>query len=171
MYAARCRICGEALIAECTPGRCPYCAVETAHLRGPGDFTSSENRIQPTETERRDLEDLTEVVRALARTALGAARTTSDDGASALFERLAWIHAEHVRVLCLLASESHGPEWLQPMAVEDDEVLARQGIEMRLAESAVLYEKAAGRATAPRVREVFSAFSEADSALSALLRD
>lgn len=162
----RCRICGEVNLFETSPTRCPYCAVASSYLQSSDDFSSNENRIQPTETERRDLEDLTEVVRALARSALGAADATLDDARASLLRRISWIQAEQVRVLCLLADESTGPEWLQPLSVEDDKRVAIQGIDMRLAEAAALYERAAGRATAPRAREVAAAFAEAERRLA-----
>lgn len=170
MRAVRCGICGEVLLGENTPSRCPYCASDGPHLRDYEAASGSADRILPTETERRDLEDLAEVARVLARCALGAAGASADDGRRALLERMGWIHAEHVRVLCLLADEVHGPEWLTPVAVEDDEGLALRGIEMRLAEATGLYERATTRATAPRIAEVFTAFAEAEAALAAFLR-
>lgn len=169
MNLKRCRICGEVSMFDEAPARCPYCASNGSYLRASDEFSSKENRIQPTETERRDLEDLTEVVRALARSALGAANASSDDARASLLRRISWIQAEQVRVLCLLAAESTGPEWLRPLSVEDDERLALRGVDMRLAEAAALYERAAGRATAPRVREVAFAFAEAEGALSRVL--
>lgn len=170
MRAVRCGVCGEVLLGETAPSRCPYCAADGPHLRDYEASTGEPDRMLPTETERRDLEDLAEVARILARCALGAAGASADDGRRALLERIGWIHAEHVRVLCLLADEVHGPEWLIPVAVEDDEALALRGIEMRLAEATRLYERAASRATAPRVGEVFTAFAEAEAALAAFLR-
>lgn len=170
MKLARCRICGEAVIGAGAVDRCPYCGVESRHVREVDAFASGENRIQPTETERRDLEDLTEVARTAARVALGASGAATADSCKAVYERIAWLHAEHVRVLCLLVSESHGREWLQPAPVEVPANAVLGGVDMRLAEAARLYREAATRATAPRVREVFEALAEADDALSALVR-
>lgn len=151
--------------------RCPYCGVQARFIVGSEEFSSTENRIHPTETERRDLEDITEVARSAARVALGAAGAAEIDSRAALYERIAWLHAEHVRVMCLLASESHGREWLRPAPVEENVCDVLGGIDMRLAEAARLYTEAAGRATALRVREVFEALAEADSALASLVRD
>jgi rubrerythrin len=119
--------------------------------------------LQPTETERSDLETAIELERGNARFYAAVALLGGDDALASAFKRLSAIEAEHCSVFSKLAGErkpddlripSGSPESFRAAVVESRE---------RELNARTFYLEAAGRATDPRIQEVFSAIADVEN--------
>lgn len=159
MRLMRCRICGDTYLGTGTPSRCPFCGAAAFYLVDPDEFSSDENRVDLTEVERADLDTAIELERSNARFYAAMGGLDRDEALASAYKRLSAIEAEHCSVFCKLSGQPKPDDLREP---EGDPKSWSDAIEesaRRERRAADFYAEAAGRATNPRLREVFEAVS------------
>ena len=164
MKLYRCRICGETYLGSGKPSDCPFCGADQELIVLTEDYPEDVNRIEPTEAERTALEASIELERSNTRFYLAMAARKDNPKLTNAYMRLASIEAMHCSVFCKLA-EAPKPadlmeagEELGSWDADIDDSLRRE------THASTLYAEFAGRATTPRLVEVWKEVSaiEAD---------
>ena len=163
MKMYRCRICGETHLGYDRPSNCPFCGAHAELIVLASEFPAGINDVQLTEAERADVLEAIELERSNARFYRAMAAHRDNDALSSAYKRLATIEAEHCSVFCKLAKLPKPAELTQ--ASEDLGSWAADIEESRRREvrASGLYAEFAGRATAPRLREVWGAVSDVEA--------
>jgi rubrerythrin len=162
MKLYRCRICGETYLGYEAPTQCPFCGAHEEFMIAPEDYPTDVNDIQPTEVEQADLEAAIEVERGNARFYLGMADRHDNDTLRSAYKRLSKVEAEHCSLFCKLARRTKPDDLLVPgetsgqWAADIADSLAREQ------RASALYAQFQGRATSPRLREVFGAVRDVE---------
>ncbi len=163
MKMYRCRICGETHLGYDKPSNCPFCGAHADLIVQSPDFPAGINDVALTETEQADVLEAIELERSNARFYLAMAAHKDNDGLSSAYKRLAKIEAEHCSVFCKLARVPKPADITEASEAADDwcanieESLAREQRASRF------YAQVSGRATTPRIQEVFAAVSDVES--------
>ncbi len=158
----RCRICGETYLGDTAPDPCPFCGAHAAFMVDPAEYPAGLNDLQPTETERADLEAAIEVKRSNTRFYLGMAERHDNDALRSAYKRLARVEAEHCSLFCALAHLAKPEDLTVPSettgawASDIEESLSRER------HASALYAEFASRATSERLREVFTAVGDVE---------
>jgi rubrerythrin len=159
----RCRICGETFLGYEAPENCPFCGAHIEFMRPTEEYPVDINAIQPTETERADLEASIEVELSNARFYFGMAERKDNDLLRSAYKRLARIEAEHCGLFSKLADVPKPADLTTPGETtgawlsDIDESLAREN------RASALYRTFAARATSERLREVWDALSAVEA--------
>ena len=164
MKLYRCRICGETYLGSGKPSDCPFCGADAELIVLTEDYPEDVNRIEPTETERTALEASIELERSNTRFYLAMAARKDNPKLTNAYMRLASIEAMHCSVFCKLAEVPkpadlmEAGEELGSWDADIDDSLRRE------THASTLYAEFAGRATTPRLVEVWKEVSaiEAD---------
>jgi rubrerythrin len=164
MKMHRCRICGETYLGYDAPSNCPFCGAHVDMLVDPRAYDAAINDVQLTEVERADLDTSIETERSNTRFYLAMAQRTDNDALRSAYKRLATIEAEHCSAFCKLAKLPKPADLREPgtelggWTADIDESLRREN------RASALYAEFAGRATSPRLVEVWTAVAgiEAD---------
>jgi rubrerythrin len=164
MKMYRCRICGETYLGSEAPTQCPFCGAHTEYLVDTTEYPTDINDIQPTETERADLEASIELETANTRFYLAMGTHKENAPLSSAYKRLAKIEAEHCELFCKLAGVPEPADLMTPLEAttgswktDIEESLAREQ------RASKLYAEFAARATSPRLREVWEAVSAVEA--------
>ena len=164
MKMYRCRICGETYLGSEAPSQCPFCGAHREYLIDTTEYPVDINDIQPTETERADLEASIELETANTRFYLAMGTHKENAPLSSAYKRLAKVEAEHCELFCKLADVSEPPDLMTPLEAttgswktDIEESLAREQ------RASKLYAEFAARATNPRLREVWEAVSDVEA--------
>jgi rubrerythrin len=163
MKLIRCRICGETYLGRSRPSECPFCGADASYLVPTEDFPEALNDVQPTEVERADLDTSIEIETGNARFYLAMAARKDNPKLASAYKRLAKVEAEHCSLFCKLARVPKPADLLEPgeelgaWAADIDESLRRE------TRASALYAEFAGRATSPRLREVWDAVSAVEA--------
>lgn len=163
MRFMRCRICGDSYLGTETPKRCPFCGAHERYIVGPGEYSSTENNVQLTEIERADIEQAIELERANTRFYLAMSQMPGDEALASGYKRLARVEAEHCSLFCKLADVSKPVDLGEPTEPPASwcDGIAESAEREKMA--AAFYAEVVGRATNPRIVEVFTAVSEVES--------
>jgi len=159
----RCRICGEIYLGYEAPANCPFCGAHVEFMLMPEAFDPSINDITITEVERADLESSIDLETSNTRFYLGMTERHDNDTLRATYKRLAKVEAEHCSVFCKLAKISKPDDLLTAgettgsWASDIAESLTREN------RATALYATFAGRATNPRLKEVWAAISAVEA--------
>jgi rubrerythrin len=163
MKLYRCRICGETYLGSERPSHCPFCGAHAELMVLTEDFPEDINTVAPTESERADLESSIELERSNTRFYLAMAARKDNPKLSSAYKRLAKVEAEHCSVFCKLAGVPKPADLLEPGdelgswdADIDDSV-------RRETRASALYAEFAGRATSPRLVEIWAAVSDIET--------
>ncbi len=160
----RCRICGETYLGTSVPERCPFCGAHASELVTDEEgFAGATFAVQPTELERADLETAIELERSNARFYAAVARLEGDETLASAYKRLSRIEAEHCSVFSKLADQPRPDDLLAPLGDPTDWCDAVLESARREEHAAQFYAEAAGRATDPRIHEVFTAIASVES--------
>ncbi len=164
MRMYRCRICGETHLGTAAPTRCPFCGANEKYFVDGDGFSSSENVVQLTEIERDDIGTAVEIERSNARFYAAMASLQGDENLSNAYKRLSRIEAEHCSVFSKLLGITKPADLNTPEGDTGSWCDAIAESAARELKAAHLYAEMSGRATNPRVIEVFAAVSaiEAD---------
>lgn len=162
MKFLRCRICGDTYLGVDAPTRCPFCGATGDHFVGPGEFSSEENRVQLTEVERADVEHSVELERSNARYYLAVAALPGDEALSSGYKRLARIEAEHCSVFSKLLGRPKPDDLDTPSETPASWCDAIAESVRREREASAFYDEVVGRATNPRILEVFKAVADVE---------
>ena len=163
MKLYRCRICGETYLGYDAPSNCPFCGAHVEWMSPPEQYDPSVNDMDLTEVERADLDTSIEVETSNTRFYLAMAARQDNATLSSAYKRLAKVEAEHCSLFCKLAKLPKPADLLEAgdelgsWLSDIDDSLRR---EMRATE---LYTQFAGRATNPRLLEVWSAVSSVEA--------
>jgi rubrerythrin len=163
MRFMRCRICGDSYLGTETPKRCPFCGAHEEYIVGPGEYSADENRVQPTEIERADLERAIELERSNTRFYLAMSQMSGDEALASGYKRLSRIEGEHCSVFCKLADVKKPADLGEPSEPPASwcdgiaESVERENM------AAAFYAEAVGRATNARIAEVFTAVSAVET--------
>jgi rubrerythrin len=159
----RCRICGETDLGADRPSHCPVCGAHAELMMAPEDYPEGLNDVQPTETERADLETSIELERSNTRFYLAMAARHDNSTLASAYKRLAKVEAEHCSLFCKLAKVPKPADLLEPgddlgsWTLDIDDSLRREN------RASTLYGEFAGRATSPRLTEVWVAVAIIES--------
>ncbi len=159
----RCRICGETFLGYEPPTNCPFCGAHVEFLNPSDEYPSDINEIEPTETERAALEASIELERANTRFYLGMADRHDNDLLRSAYKRLAKIEAEHCSLFCKLAGIRKPADLMEPGPTTGEWLTDIEESLVRENRAKALYAEYAGRATTPRLGEVWSAVSDVES--------
>lgn len=159
MRLIRCRICGETYLGTETPSRCPFCGAAAFYLVEPDAYSSGENRVDLTEVERTDLDTAISLERSNARFYAAMGTLGGDEALASTYKRLSRIEAEHCSVFCKLSGQPKPDDLASPEGDAGTWTDAIEESARRERRAADFYAEAAGRATNPRLREVFEAVS------------
>lgn len=163
MKLHRCRICGETYLGYDTPSNCPFCGAHASYFVLSEDYPENVNDVQLTEVEHADLETSIEIETSNARFYLAMAARKDNKKLSSAYKRLSKIEAEHCSVFCKLAKMPKPADLLEAgeelgsWDADIDESLKRE------TRASALYAEFAGRATSPRLVEVWTAVSEVEA--------
>jgi rubrerythrin len=163
MKMIRCRICGETFLGHERPSECPFCGAEAGYLVPSEDYPEGLNDLAPTEVERADLETSIETETSNTRFYLAMAARKDNPTLASAYKRLAKIEAEHCSLFCKLAKAPKPADLLEPgedlgsWMADIDDSLRRED------RAQALYLEFAGRATSPRLREVWDAVSKVEA--------
>lgn len=163
MKIYRCRICGETYLGSERPSHCPFCGAHAELLVVTEEYPEGVNAVQPTETERADLETSIELERANTRFYLAMASRKDNPALASAYKRLAKVEAEHCSLFCKLAGEPKPADLLEAGTelggwdADIDESLRRE------TRASALYAEFAARATSPRLLEVWNAVSAVEA--------
>ena len=162
MKLYRCRICGETYLGHGVPTECPFCGADAEYIVLTEDYPEDVNDVQLTEVERADLETSIELETSNTRFYLAMAARKDNPKLSSAYKRLARVEAEHCSVFSKLAKMPKPADLLEPgeelgtWEADIDESLRRENL------ASALYAEFAGRATSPRLREIWSAVSRVE---------
>ena len=157
MKMYRCRICGETYLGYEAPSQCPFCGAHARLMVEPRDYPAGIDDIQPTEVERADIEAAIQVERSNTRFYLGMAQRHDNDTLRSAYKRLSRIESEHCSLFCKLVGMPKPDDLAVPAETSGDwRTDIAESLEREKRASA-LYAEFLGRATSPRVREVFDA--------------
>jgi rubrerythrin len=164
MKMYRCRICGETYLGSETPSHCPFCGAHRPLLVDTSDYPEDINSVQLTEIERADLETAIEIERSNARFYLAMAQRSDNRKLANAYKRLAAVETEHCSLFCKLAGQPKPADLREPgdeLGTWEADIEESARRERRASD---LYTEFAGRATDPRIVEVWSAVAaiEAD---------
>lgn len=163
MKMYRCRICGETYLGSERPSHCPFCGAHAELLVMTEEYPEGINAIQPTESERADLETSIELERSNTRFYLAMAARHDNPALASAYKRLAKVEAEHCSLFCKLAGEPkpadlmEAGEELGGWEADIDDSLRREK------RASALYGEFAARATSPRLLEVWNAVSAVET--------
>jgi rubrerythrin len=164
MKMYRCRICGETYLGNEAPTQCPFCGAHTEYLIDTTEYPTDINDIQPTESERADLEASIELETANTRFYLAMGTHKENAPLSSAYKRLAKIEAEHCELFCKLAGVPEPADLMTPLEgttgswkTDIEESLAREQ------RASKLYAEFAARATSERLREGWEAVSDVEA--------
>lgn len=159
MKMYRCRICGETYLGTDAPSRCPFCGAHERYMGDADSFAASENDVQLTERERGDLEAAVELERSNTRYYIAVSQLGGDEALSSAYKRLSRIEAEHCSLFCKLAGRAKPDDLGVPADTNGDWAADIAESLEREKRASALYAEFLGRATSPRVREVFEAIA------------
>jgi len=163
MKLYRCRICGETYLGRDKPSECPFCGADIDYIILTEDYPEDVNDVQLTEVERADLETSVELETSNTRFYLAMAARKDNPKLASAYRRLAKVEAEHCSLFCKLAKMPKPADLLEPgeelggWLADIDESLRRE------TRASGLYAEFAGRATSPRLREVWEAVSKVEA--------
>ena len=163
MKLYRCRICGETYLGYDKPSNCPFCGAHDDLIVMTEDYPEDINDLQPTEVEREDLDTSIEVETSNTRFYLAMSARKDNPKLANAYKRLARIEAEHCSVFCKLAKVpkpadlTEAGEELGDWIADINESLRRE------TRASGLYAEFAGRATSPRLVEVWNAVSAVEA--------
>ncbi|MDA3937537.1 MAG: hypothetical protein PF636_11915 [Actinomycetota bacterium] len=163
MKMYRCRICGDTYLGSETPSHCPFCGAHRDLIVDTTEFPSGINDIQPTESERADLQASIELERANTRFYLGMALRRENEALSSGYKRLAKVEAEHCGIFCKLLGTSKPADLMEPGETSGDwktDIEESLGREQRASD---LYNQFMARATSERLKEVWGAVSAVET--------
>jgi hypothetical protein len=155
MKLYRCRICGETYLGSEKPSHCAFCGAHAELIVLTEDYPEDVNAISPSESERADLDASIELERSNTRFYLAMAARKDNPKLSSAYKRLAKVEAEHCSLFCKLAGVPKPADLLEPgdelgsWEADIDESLRREN------RASMLYGEFAGRATTPRLIEVW----------------
>ena len=160
----RCRICGQTYLGSEAPSHCPFCGAHRELIVDAAMYPEDINTVQLTEIERTDLDTAVELERSNARFYLAMAQRGDNPGLANAFKRLAAVETEHCSLFCRLSTQPKPADLREPgeelgsWEADIDESARREH------RASDLYAEFAGRATSPRLSEVWTAVSaiEAD---------
>ena len=154
-----CRICGEVYIGEEAPSSCPFCGVEKKFLVL-SHLWRDENNVELTEISRKNLEESLKLEISNTKFYNCIEDTSSNKEISKMFKGLRKVENEHASVFRKLLKINQDPE-LEEDCV-DDVMVSLEDSSKREDRAVKLYEKAAGEAAEPRVKEVFLAIAKVE---------
>ncbi|MDO8915396.1 MAG: ferritin family protein [Coriobacteriia bacterium] len=163
MKLYRCRICGETYLGHGVPTECPFCGADAEYFVLTEAYPEDANDVQLTEVERADLETSIELETSNTRFYLAMAARKDNPKLSSAYKRLAKIEAEHCSVFSKLAKMPKPADLLEPGTelggwdADIDESARRE------TRASALYVEFAGRATSPRLVEVWTAVSRVEA--------
>ena len=164
MKMYRCMICGETYLGSEAPSQCPFCGAHTEYLVDTTEYPEDINDIQPTETERADLDASIELETANTRFYLAMGTHKDNAPLSSAYKRLAKIEAEHCGLFCKLAGIPKPADLMTPLdattgswKTDIEESRAREQ------RASKLYAEFAARATTERLQWVWKAVSEIEA--------
>lgn len=163
MTMYRCRICGETYLGNEAPTQCPFCGAHHQFMISPQEYPDGINDVQLTEQERVDLETSVEVERSNARFYLGMAQRKDNDTLRSAYKRLSRVEAEHCSLFCKLLKVSKPADIGEPGETTGGWASDIAESVTRETRAKALYTEFAGRATNPRIREVFEAVAAVES--------
>jgi rubrerythrin len=164
MKMYRCRVCGETYLGSDAPSECPFCGADRELIVDTGDYPEDINAVQLTEGERGDLDTAIELERSNTRFYLAMAQRDDNPTLANAYKRLAAVETEHCLLFCKLSKQSNPADLGEPseeLGSWDADIDESARREHRASD---LYAEFVGRATSPRLREVWTAVSaiEAD---------
>ncbi|MFA5843477.1 MAG: ferritin [Coriobacteriia bacterium] len=163
MRIYRCRICGETYLGYEPTSNCPFCGAHREFLIDPSVYSPNVNDVVLTESERADLEAAVELERSNTRFYLGMAQHHDNETLASAYKRLSTIEAEHCSLFCKLLKVPKPDDLRDPGETTGSwEGDIEESMRRETAASA-LYAEFMGRATAPRLREVFGAVSDVEA--------
>lgn len=163
MKMHRCRICGETFLGYDAPSNCPFCGAHEELFVDTADYPEDINDVQVTEVERADLETSIALELSNTRFYLAMAARKDNKKLASAYKRLARIEAEHCSVFCKIAKVAKPAELTEPgeelgsWDADIDESRAREE------KASALYAEFSGRATSPRLVEVWKAVSAVEA--------
>lgn len=159
MKLYRCRICGETYLGSEAPSHCPFCGAHREYFVDARDYPAGLFDVELTETERADLETSVETELSNTRFYLAMAAHHDNDALSSAYKRLAKVEAEHCSLFCKLLKVTKPANLLEPGEASDDWIENIDESLYREQKASALYAEFSGRATSPRVQEIFEAVS------------
>ena len=163
MKLYRCRICGETYLGHGVPTECPFCGADADYIVLTEEFPEDINAVQLTEVERADLETAIGIELSNTRFYLAMAARKDNPKLASAYKRLARVEAEHCSVFSKLAGMPKPADLTEPgeelggWELDIDESLRREN------RASALYAEFAGRATSPRLAEVWTAVSRVEA--------
>ncbi len=163
MRIHRCRICSETYLGREAPTECPFCGAHAELIVPTAEYPEGLDRIQPTEVETADLEASIALETSNTRFYLAMAKRKDNPALASAYKRLARIEAEHCSLFCKLAGVPKPADLSEPgdelgsWDADIDESLRRE------TRASALYAEFSGRATSPRLREVWTAVSDVEA--------
>lgn len=163
MKMIRCRICGETYLGTETPSRCPFCGASERYMTDADSFSTHENDIVLTETERADIETAVEIERSNARYYAAMALLAGDEALASTYKRLSRVEAEHCSLFSKLLREPKPDDLMAPAGDPAGWCEAIAESAERERHAAAFYAEVVGRATNERVREIFTAVASVEA--------
>jgi len=127
------------------------------------EYPADINDVEPSNSERADLEASIELERSNTRFYLGMAQHKDEPVLSSAYKRLSKIEAEHCELFCKLAGVDEPDDLSTPMVVSDDWCANIAESVERERRASSLYALFAERAANERLREVFGAIRDVET--------
>jgi len=159
----RCKICGEASLAERKPTHCPFCGAHERWLVDANDYIEPEVP-ELTEISRKNLEFTYDLEINAAKIYHCIRKKTKDEFILAMFKAISKVEFEHAELVGKLIGRDPGSEipFVDKLCTEDrGESLHKT--ELLEDEAIKHYKKFLEKATEPRVLEIFEALIEVET--------
>jgi rubrerythrin len=157
MKMLRCRICGETYLGTEAPSRCPFCGADAHYFVSPGQYSSAENTIELTDSDRTDLATAIGLERSNTRYYLAMSQLAGDEWLASFYKRLSRVEAEHCSVFSKLAQTPKPSDLNDPEPAPASWCNGIAESARRETKASEFYAQVAARTSSARLSEVFNA--------------
>ncbi|MHA1913500.1 MAG: ferritin family protein [Promethearchaeota archaeon] len=157
-----CRICGESMILEGTPSRCPFCGAFDKYLVDSKEYDDTGDwDVELNEMDKANAEKALEVEVSNALFYKCSAKKVKEIDGKKLFKILAKVESEHAAVWKKILKLKE-IKWEPAETCEIDYKADLKNSHAREERAIKFYGEAAAGAENPRVKEIFQAFVEVE---------
>lgn len=154
-----CRICGDSYIGKEIPGSCPFCGVEKKFLVL-AHIWKNEYDVELTDPSKKNLEEALRLETSNVKFYKCVEETSTNTEIQKVFKGLRKVEAEHVSVFKKFLKIDKDPE-AEEVCI-DDVMKSLEESSVREQRAIDFYMRAAGEATEPRIKEVFTAITKVE---------